>query len=111
MDNKHIPEWTRGLNCGIMVCDAKGDIIYMNERSLASKGNLLGTNILGCHNERSQDIIRRMLDTGGDNAYTIEKDGIRKFIYQSAWTDGGRVAGLAEIIVELPAELPHYVRN
>ena len=38
-----------------------------------------------CHNERSKGIIARILEKGDTNAYTIEKKGIRKMIYQTAW--------------------------
>ena len=32
-------------------------------------------------------------------------------IYQSAWTRDGKVAGLVEVSIVLPDELPHYVRE
>ena len=50
-------------------------------------------------------------DTGGTNAYTIEKNGVRKMIYQTAWRVDGIVGGLAEISMEIPADMPHYIRG
>jgi hypothetical protein len=65
---------------------------------------------MGCHNDRSKEIIRQLLATGGSNAYTIEKEGLRKMIYQTAWRIDGSVAGLVEISMVIPADMPHYVR-
>ena len=86
----------------------------MNEKAratFAKHGDLIGQNLFGCHSERSREIIRRLLTTGGTNAYTIEKQGTRKMIYQTAWKEGGEVHGLVEISMEIPGEMPHYVRK
>ena len=102
------------MNCAVTVCDTEGVILYMNEKARATyirHGNLIGSNLFGCHNERSREIIRRMLATGGTNAYTIEKQGTRKMIYQTAWKERGEVRGLVEISMEIPAEMPHYIRG
>lgn len=102
------------MNCAVTVCDREGTIIFMNEKArsnYAKYGNLIGKNLRDCHSRRSWDIIRHLLATGGTNAYTIEKSGIRKMIYQSAWFEEGRVGGITEISMEIPAELPHYVRT
>lgn len=112
-----VPDWAFRTNCAITVADATCRIIYMNERSrqtFAARGGaaLIGHNLMEYHNERSQAIIRRLLAEGGTNAYTIEKEGVRKMIFQSAWFDaGGAVAGLVEISMVIPAEMPHYVRK
>ena len=58
-----------------------------------------------------REIIRRLLTDGGTNVYTIEKNGVRKMIYQTAWRVDGVVGGLAEISMEIPAEMPHHIRN
>ena len=102
------------MNCAVTVCDTEGVILYMNEKARATyirHGNLIGSNLFGCHNERSREIIRRLLADGGTNVYTIEKNGVRKMIYQTAWRVDGVVGGLAEISMEIPAEMPHYIRN
>lgn len=107
------PDWAKGLDCAITVCDADCSIIYMNDRSrelYASHGNLIGRNLIDCHGPRSREIIRRLLDTGGSNCYTIEKRGQRKLIFQSAWTQDGSVAGLVEVSIVMPEAMPHYVR-
>ena len=64
------------------------------------------------HNERSKGIIARILEKGDTNAYTIEKKGIRKMIYQTAWRrEDGTVGGIIELSMPIPAEMPHYVRG
>ncbi|MDE6154023.1 MAG: PAS sensor protein, partial [Muribaculaceae bacterium] len=91
-------------------------IIYMTEPSrwtFAGRGggNLIGHNLMEYHNDNSKAIIRRLLAEGGTNAYTIEKEGLRKMIFQSAWFDGeGKVAGLVELSMVIPDDMPHYIR-
>ena len=86
----------------------------MNDKAketFASHGDLVGKNLMGCHSERSKEIIRHLLETGGSNAYTIEKNGQRKMIYQTAWKQDGKVAGLVEISMVIPSDMPHYIRG
>ena len=55
--------------------------------------------MLPLHNERSKGIIARILEKGDTNAYTIEKKGIRKMIYQTAWRrEDGTVGGIIETV-------------
>jgi transcriptional regulator with PAS, ATPase and Fis domain len=111
-----MPDWVTSFPGAVTVSDLDNTILWMNDKAakvLEKNGGraLVGRNMTSCHNERSQAIIARMLETGSPNAYTIEKAGVRKFIYQSPWRDGtGAVAGLVELSMEIPAELPHYVR-
>ncbi len=107
-------EWAEKMECAVTVCDREGTIIYMNERSRRTfeRGEpLTGKSLMPCHNERSRGIIRRLLAEGGRNVYTIEKGSVRKLIFQTAWRDAaGEVGGLVELSMELPPEMPHYVR-
>lgn len=108
-----IPGWADDLNCAVTVCDSEGVILYMNDRSrevFASHGDLIGQNLFNCHSAESQAKIRHMLATGESNAYTISKNGLRKMIYQTPWRRDGRVAGMVEISMVIPEELPHYIR-
>lgn len=108
-----LPDWARQINCAVTVCDAECNIIYMNDlakETFASHGDMTGKNLLECHNDRSKGIIRMLLDTGGVNCYTIHKNGVKKMIYQTAWRNNGAVAGLVEISMVIPEEMPHYVR-
>ncbi len=112
---KTIPDWAWGMNCAVTVCDADCTIIYMNRRSretFASHGDLIGKNLLDCHNPQSTEIIRRLLATGGQNCYTIEKNGLRKMIFQTAWrNEDDSVGGLVEISMVIPETMPHHVRS
>lgn len=115
--DRRVPDWAYGMNCAVTVTDADCNIIYMNERSrltYVSHGgaDLIGKNLMPCHNDNSKAIIRKLLAEGGSNCYTIEKKGVRKMIYQTAWRDdNGRVAGLVEISMVIPEEMPHFVRG
>lgn len=117
MEHKNIPDWAFRMNCAVTVADADCNIIYMNERSRQTFSNrggadLIGHNLMDYHNDRSKEIIRRLLAEGGTNAYTIEKEGLKKMIFQTAWFDDeGHVAGLVELSMVIPADMPHYVRQ
>lgn len=110
-----VPDWAKEMNCAVTVCDADCNIIYMNDLSratFASYGaDLIGRNLMEFHAGRSQDIIRRLLAEGGSNSYTISKQGRRKLIYQTAWRKDGEVAGLVELSIVLPDDMPHYDRG
>ncbi len=109
-----IPHWAEELGCAITVCDTEGVILYMNDKAkatFAKHGDLIGKNLMNCHNDRSKSIIHDMLETGGTNCYTITKGGVRKMIYQSAWKENGQVKGLVEISMVIPEDMPHYNRG
>ena len=111
----NIPEeydWSESLDCAVTLCDREGTVLYQNARSRQVNGDVRGRSMLPCHSERSRGIIARLLETGGKNVYTIEKRGVRKLIYQTVWRDeSGAVRGLVEFSMEIPAEMPHYVRS
>lgn len=107
-------EWAKEMNCAVTVCDTQGIVLYMNDKAcntFAKYGELIGKNLFDCHNPHSQEKIREILATGGNNAYTIEKNGIQKMIYQTTWFNNGVVAGLVELSMELPEEMPHHIRK
>ena len=114
METTSLPFWADDTNCAITVCDADCRIIYMNEKSrltFARHGDIIGHNLLDYHPARAIEIIKQLLATGGTNCYTIEKGPVKKMIYQTAWKQEGRVAGLVEISMEIPHDMPHYVRS
>lgn len=107
-------EWAKEMNCAVTVCDTKGIILYMNDKACQTfekHGSLIGKNLFDCHNTESIKKINEMLATGGKNTYTIEKNGIKKMIYQTAWKENGIVGGLVEISMEIPQNMPHYIRG
>lgn len=112
-----MPDWVTGFPGAVTVTGADHTVLYMNDaaaETFKARGGreLVGKNLLSVHNERSQGIIEELLATGGTNVYTIEKNGVKKLIYQSAWRNGqGEIAGLVEASLELPPEMPHYNRD
>jgi transcriptional regulator with PAS, ATPase and Fis domain len=109
-------EWIEKLDGNVIVCDAEGTIIYMNEtaiRNYAADGGaaLIGRNLLDCHNEESRRKIREIMTTHQKNVYTIEKRGHKKIIYQTPWMDGEIFKGIVELSLEIPFEMPHFKRD
>ena len=108
-----VPDWAKEMNCAVTVCDKEGTIIYMNDKAkdtFAKHGDLISKSLIPCHNDNSRAIIAKLLKTGGTNSYTIQKNGLKKMIYQTAWKENGEVAGLVEISMVIPEDLPHYIR-
>lgn len=107
-------DWAEDIQCAVTVCDNEGVIVYMNRRSretFSKNGEtMVGQSMIPCHSERSQSMIHNMLDNDCTNCYTIDKNGVKKLIYQTPWKVDGKVAGLVEISIVLPGEMPHYVR-
>ncbi len=95
--------------------DASLNVIYVNEKARKTweaHGDLVGKNLADCHQARSMEIMQRILAEGGTNSYTIEKKGIKKLIYQEAWKKSdGSIGGLLELSLEIPFDMPHFVRS
>ena len=108
--------WTRSFQAAITVCDRDGIIVDMNDRAaetFKSDGGreLMGKSILYCHPEPARSKTRQLLQEQATNVYTIEKNGVKKLIYQAPWYREGMCAGLVELSLEIPFELPHFVRS
>ncbi len=102
------------LDCAITVCDTQGVVIYRNKKSqqtFAKHGELTGKNLKDCHPPHAWEKILQMLRTGESNAYTIEKNGQKKLIYQTPWRENGELKGLIEFSMVIPFEMPHFVRQ
>lgn len=109
-------EWIEKLDGNVIVSDVKGRIIYMNEKALAHYEkdggiNLIGRDLLECHNESSRKKIMEIMTSGEKNVYTIEKRGKKKIIYQSPWFKDGEFRGIIELSLEIPLEMPHFIRE
>lgn len=114
--NTENPAWMEHLPVAITVCDLKGNVIAMNTKSKTTFEKwggeaLIGNSLLPCHPEKAQQKILEMMLTGKMNAYTIEKNGVKKLIYQCPWFEHGVQAGLVELSLEIPIEMPHFVRS
>jgi transcriptional regulator with PAS, ATPase and Fis domain len=100
----------------VTVCDKKGTIIYMNEKSSTTFSkdggkSLIGKSLLDCHPETAREKIKELINTGKSNSYTIEKNGIKKLIHQSPWYEGSVLMGLIEISIEIPFRMEHFIRK
>jgi len=109
-------EWVKEFPGVAVVSDTSGIIIEMNDKAaewFADRGGreLMGKSLFGYHQEPSQSKIRELLETRRGNVYTIERDGMRRLIYQSPWYRNGTVAGLVQLLLEVPEEIPHFVRT
>jgi len=109
-------DWTREFPGAITVCDENGVILEMNDRSAKTFEKdggraLVGKNMLDCHPPQARAKLGRLLHDRATNAYTIEKSGRRKLIYQAPWFENGAYRGLVELSLEIPAEVPHFVRG
>lgn len=107
--------WLKTLPVAVTVTDINGTIIEMNDQSAAVFAkyggyNLIGSDLNDCHNPHSREVIASLLSENKTNVYTIEKQGIRKLIYQSPWYVDGKPAGLVELSIVLPDEMPHHKR-
>ena len=88
------------------VCDREGKVLYQNARAVRRDGDVIGKNLYGCHSPASCEMIRRMIETGMGNTYTIIRKGHRRLIHQTPWReDDGSVAGLIELSIGLPDDM------
>lgn len=109
-------DWVRELPVSVTVTDDMGRITGMNEaacRTFAKYGgaSLLGSDVRDSHPERARAIVCELFETHRVNAYTIEKEGLWKLVYQCPWFRGGEFAGYVELSLPIPAELPHHRRD
>ncbi|MDR0927711.1 MAG: PAS domain-containing protein [Ignavibacteria bacterium] len=104
--------WADNINIAITVADINDNIVYMNEKSKKTfTDSNIGSNMANCHKPESNAIIAKMKAENTSNAYTIEKNGTKKFIFQTPWYDNGTIAGLVEFSMEIPFDMPHKIRK
>jgi len=108
--------WVKEFPGSITVCDRDGVVLAMNAKSLqayqADGGEkLIGTNLLDCHPELARAKLQHLMDTQTANVYTIEKNGVKKLIYQTPWHQDGQYAGFVELALEIPDQMPHFIRG
>ena len=89
----------------VVICNLQHDIIYMNPAAVKryeKHGDLLGKNLFDCHNERSNEIIKRVVewfsaDKSHNIVYTFRNDKENKDVYMVALRDeGGELIGYYE---------------
>lgn len=109
-------EWIKEFPAAITVCDEEGIILEMNDKAAKTFEKdggykLAGSNMLDCHPDPARTKVERLLAARQKNVYTIEKNGVKKLIYQSPWYKDGIYAGFVELSLEIPLELPHFIRS
>lgn len=109
-------DWIEELPASITVCDTSGVILEMNARAAQAYARfggkkLIGTNMSDCHPEAARGKLKELMDARRTNVYTIERNGVRKLVYQAPWRKDGQYAGYVEISMELPGDMPHFVRS
>ncbi len=109
-------EWFKEFPGAVTVCDADGVILDMNDkaaRTFEKDGGyaLIGRNLLDCHSDLSRGKVQQLLASHEKNVYSIEKNGVKKIIAQLPWTKNGEYAGFVELSIEIPFEMPHFVRS
>jgi PAS domain-containing protein len=108
--------WVKEFPAGLTVCDADGTILEMNDKAekiFEEDGgrDLIGKNVFDCHPEPARTQLAGMMQEQQPNIYTIEKNGIKKLIYQTPWYMDGVYAGFIELSMEIPFDMPHFVRS
>ena len=111
-----IPDWATEFSGSVTVCDPAGITLYMNEKARETfakdgGGSLIGKNLLDCHPEPARSKLKSLLESPRTNAYTIEKKGVKKLIYQAPWYHDGQFAGLVELSLLIPEPMPHFSRG
>ena len=108
--------WIKEFPASVTVCDPEGIVLEMNDRAaktFAKDGGLalIGKSLLDCHPDPARAKLERLMDNRQVNVYTVEKNGVKKLIYQSPWVLNGEYAGFVELSFEIPFEMPHFMRG
>lgn len=111
-----MPDWFKGFDGAVTVCDADGIVLYMNDRAARTVEkyggvSLVGKSLVDCHPEPARSKLLALLKDQEKNVYTIEKDGVKKLVYQAPWFNEGRFGGLIELSLEIPDRMPHHKRQ
>jgi transcriptional regulator with PAS, ATPase and Fis domain len=108
--------WVKSFAGAITVCDTEGIILELNDAAIEAFHDdggeqLLGANVLDCHPEQARAQLEQMMATQQANMYTIEKQGKKKLIYQAPWFRDGKYTGFMEILLDIPDDMPHFIRE
>lgn len=100
----------------VTICAKDGTILDMNQKSVKTfikpgMPGIIGQNVLDCHPEPARSLLADMLENPRTNVYTVEKEGVKKLIFQTPWYDGDEYAGFMELSMVLPEVIPNRVRK
>ncbi len=91
----------------VVICDLSHKIVYMNPAAVKNYGKyggetLIGKSLLDCHNDRSREMIRKVVDwfsscVGNNMIYTSRNEKQNKDVYMVALRDKtGKLIGYYE---------------
>lgn len=106
--------WMEEMPAAVTVTSADGTIIAMNARAreaYASGRSLVGTNVFDCHPEPARRALARLYERQAASHYTVTRGGERKIVHHLPTFEDGRFAGIVEIVIPLPDDLPHFDRD
>lgn len=107
-------EYFQKTAISVTVSDKNGKILEMSDKAVATfckdGQSIIGNSLFDCHPEPARTKLLAMFENHNINAYTIEKNRVKKLIYQVPWFEGEEFAGYIELSMEIPFEMPHYVR-
>ena len=100
----------------VTICDKDGTVLDMNQKSRKTfikpgMPEIIGQNVLDCHPEPARSLLADMLKNPRSNVYTVEKEGVKKLIFQTPWYNGDEYAGFMELSIVLPEIIPNRVRQ
>ena len=100
----------------VTICAKDGTILDMNRKSRKTfikpgMPEIIGQNVLDCHPEPARSLLADMLKNPRTNVYTVEKEGVKKLIFQTPWYDDDEYAGYMELSMVLPEVIPNRVRQ
>jgi transcriptional regulator with PAS, ATPase and Fis domain len=109
-------DWVKEFPGAITICDPDGIILEMNDKAAktfeADGGRaLIGKSLLDCHPEAARAKLEQLMRARQTNVYTVEKNGVKKLIYQAPWTKDGVYGGFIELSLVIPFEMPHFIRD
>lgn len=109
-------DYFENVDVAVTICDKDGIILDMNEKSRKTfikpgMPEIIGQNVLDCHPEPARSLLADMLMNPRTNVYTVEKEGLKKLIFQTPWYDEGQYAGFMELSMVLPETIPNRVRK
>lgn len=92
-------------NAAVVICDLEHTVIYMNpaaKQQYKKYGNLLGKSLLDCHNDKSREMIKKVVNWFTESVnhnliYTFHNEKQNKDVYMVALRDdSGRLIGYYE---------------
>ena len=106
--------WTKEIDATLIVSDEHGMVIEMNDKSarvFEKDEKKVGTKLLDCHPKWAVPKVEALMKEKKPSCYTTESKGQKNFIYHTPWYENGEYKGLVEMIIPIPADMPHYIRD